>query len=158
VIRVSSSEELLPFLHAQRKVEDQIVDSLTAAVKGMRNLAVKAVLTGISMDSLKHAAMYDAAVQLLTTVTPALTDQELSTQRELVKAHIRLEADLIARISSLLPRVADAKVKLLLSAILADEEKHHRLLETVLENLIRRETMTEEDWWDLLWKGAPIST
>lgn len=148
----------MPFLRAQRKVEDQIVESLNAAVKDMRNQAVKAVLTGISMDSVKHAAMYDAAVQLLTTVTPALTDQELSTQRELVKAHIRLEADLIARISSRLPLVADAKVKLLLSAILADEQKHNRLLETVLEHLIRCETMTEEDWWDLLWRDAPVST
>jgi len=47
-------------------------------------------------------------------------------------------------------------VKLLLTAILADEKRHHELLKQVLEILVRGETITEEDWWDILWKNVPF--
>jgi rubrerythrin len=67
-----------------------------------------------------------------------------------------MEAELIKKISQILPSVEDAKVKLLLSAILADEKRHHELLKMVLEILVRGETITEEDWWELLWKNVPF--
>ena len=52
--------------------------------------------------------------------------------------------------------VENEKVRLLLTAILSDEKKHHTLLKMVLDILVRRETITEEDWWDLLWKNVPF--
>jgi hypothetical protein len=155
---VSANEGLVQFFRDQVKIENKIVQSLDTAVTDMRNEAVKGVLTGISLDSVKHAAMYRAAIRLLTTVTPALTDATLFEQRKLVEEHIRFEAELIERISERLPDVADERVKLLIGAVLADETKHHRLLTLILNQFIRRETMTEEDWWDLLWKEAQVST
>ncbi|MBS7660286.1 ferritin-like domain-containing protein, partial [Candidatus Bathyarchaeota archaeon] len=70
--------------------------------------------------------------------------------------HIQLEANLINRINEVLPSVEDRKVKLLLEAILADEKRHHELLVRVLEILIRGETITEDEWWDILWRNAPF--
>jgi len=67
-----------------------------------------------------------------------------------------MEAALIKKISKVIPSVENKKVKLLLNAILADEKRHHELLKMVLEILIRGETITEEDWWDLLWKNVPF--
>ena len=155
---VSSDEGLIRFFRDQAKIENRIVQSLDTAVADMRNEAVKGVLTGISLDSLKHAAMYRAAIRLLTTVTPALTDAMFFEQRKLVEEHIRLEAELIERIREKIADITDDRVKLLIGAILADEAKHHHLLTQILDQLIRRETMTEEDWWDLLWKEAQLST
>ena len=46
--------------------------------------------------------------------------------------------------------------KLLLNAILEDEKRHHGLLKQILEVLVKGETITEADWWDILWKDVPF--
>ncbi len=153
---MSSKGELVVFLEEQIKIENKIVESLDSASKEIGNPAVKGVLKGISLDSMKHAEMYASAVKLLTSVSQALTQEHLDKQRELVKEHIRIEVELIERISEVIPLIENEKVRLLLNAILSDEKRHHDLLKQVLEILVRGETLTEEDWWDVLWKNVPF--
>ncbi|MEM2093286.1 MAG: hypothetical protein QXE16_03265, partial [Candidatus Bathyarchaeia archaeon] len=144
------------FIEAQIKVEREIVNSLNEALKGMENQPVKSVLYGISLDSLKHAEMYGSALMLLTTAQKALTQEQLDMQKSLIEKHIRIEAELIGRISAELTHVENEKVKLLLTAILEDEKRHHRLLKDILEILVHGETITEDDWWEILWKNVPF--
>ena len=151
-----SKDELVVFLNEQIKIENKIVESLNNALGEIGNPAVKGVLKGISLDSVKHAEMYASAVKLLTSVPQALTQEHLDKQRELVKEHIRIEAELIEGISEMIPGIENEKVGFLLNAILSDEKRHHELLKKVLEILVRGETITEEDWWDILWKNVPF--
>jgi len=153
---LKSKNELVSFMKEQIKIENEIVDSLNSALVDVRNPPVRGVLKGISLDSVKHAEMYAAATELLTSVSQALSQEHLDKQRALVEKHIRMEEELIKKISKVLPAVENAKVKLLLNAILGDEERHHELLKMVLEILVRGETITEADWWDLLWKNVPF--
>jgi ribonucleotide reductase beta subunit family protein with ferritin-like domain len=153
---LKSKDELINFMKAQIKVENEIVDSLNNALVDVKNPPVRGVLKGISLDSVKHAEMYAAATELLTSVSQALSQEHLDKQKALVEKHIHLEAELIEKISKVLPSVENEKVKLLLNAILADEKRHHELLKMVLEILVRGETITEADWWDLLWKNVPF--
>ena len=53
-------------------------------------------------------------------------------------------------------QVEDEKVRLLLEAIFSDEQCHHKLLNDVMEILVKRETITEEDRWDTPWKNVPF--
>jgi rubrerythrin len=92
----------------------------------------------------------------LTSVPQALTQENLDEQKRLVERHIELEAELIEKISNTLPTVENKKVKLLLNAILVDEKRHHELLKEILEILVKGETITESDWWDVLWKNVPF--
>lgn len=153
---MKQKEDLTKFLKTQIKVENEIVDSLNNALVDIKNPPVKGVLKGISLDSVKHAEMYAAALELLSGVSQALKQEQLDKQRALVEKHIRMEAELIQKISKVLPSIENEKVKLLLNAILADEKRHHQLLKMVLEILVRGETITEEDWWELLWKNVPF--
>ncbi|PIU59282.1 rubrerythrin [Candidatus Bathyarchaeota archaeon CG07_land_8_20_14_0_80_47_9] len=132
------------------------MNSLNKSLTDIGNPTVKGVLKGISLDSVKHAEMYDSAVKLLTSVPQALTQENLDQQKKLVEKHIELEAELIEKISNTLPTVENKKVKLLLNAILADEKRHHELLKEILEILVKGETITEADWWDVLWKNVPF--
>jgi len=151
-----SKDELVGFLKKQNKIENEIVDSINGALGEIGNPAVKGVLKGISLDSVKHAEMYDAAVMLLTSVSRALSQEHLDKQRDVVEKHIRMERELIEKISDVIPTIENEKVKLLLNAILLDEKRHHALLKKVLGILVRGETITEEDWWDVLWRNVPF--
>lgn len=153
---MSSKDELVDFMNQQITIENKIVESLNKSLGSIGNPAVKGVLKGISLDSVKHAEMYTSAVLLLTNVSKALTQEHLDTQKALVEKHIQMEAELIKRLSKKLSDIKDKKVKLLLTAILADEKRHHELLQQVLEILVKGETITEADWWDMLWKDVPF--
>lgn len=153
---MSSKDELVKFLKDQIKIENKIVESLNKSLPDLGNPTVKGVLKGISLDSVKHAEMYASAVTLLTSVSKALTQENLDKQKDLVEKHIQMEAELIEKIGNMLPSVKDKKVKLLLNAILGDEKRHHELLKDILEILVKGETITEADWWDILWKDVPF--
>lgn len=153
---MSQKDELASFLKRQIEVENEIVRSLNGSLGEIPNPTVKGVLKGISLDSVKHAEMYASAVTLLTSMSQALTQEHLDKQRELVEKHIMLEADLIGKIEKKLPTVENKKVRLLLSAILGDEKRHHGLLKSILEIIVHGETITEDDWWDIMWKNVPF--
>ena len=140
----------------QIMVENEIVSSLNKGVADIKNPPVKAVLKGISLDSVKHAELYAAAIRLLTDVSTALSQENLDEQRALVEKHIEMEAELIRKLERMMPTIENSKVKFLLNSIFMDEKRHHAMLKTVLEIIVRAETITEDEWWDILWEGSPF--
>lgn len=151
-----SKDELINFMNKQIIIENDIVDSLNNALPDIKNPPVRGVLKGISLDSVKHAELYASAVKLLTSTPQALTQERLDEQKKLVEKHIRMEEDLIEKLEKVVPNVDNAKVAFLLKAILADEQRHHELLKMILEIIVQGETITEADWWDMIWKGVPF--
>ena len=153
---MSSNDQLVSFMKKQIVIENEIVKSLNSALVNIHNPSVKGVLKGISLDSVKHAELYASAIKLMTTTSQALQQEHLDEQRKLVERHIELEAELIEKLNKVVPTIKNSKVKLLLEAILTDEKRHHELLKTMLEIIVRGETITEDDWWDVLWKNVPF--
>jgi hypothetical protein len=152
----NKKDNLLEFMKTQITIEKEIVNSLEKALVDMKNPAVKGVLKGVSLDSMKHAELYTAAITLLTNASTALTQENLDEQRALVEKHIEIEAKLIRKIEVVLPTVDNKKVVFLLKAILNDECRHHAMLKMVLDIIVHGETITEDDWWKLLWENAPF--
>ena len=153
---MSAHDELLEFMKRQIVIEKEIVESLNKGVVNIKNPPVKGVLKGISLDSVKHAELYAAAVSLLTDVSQALKQENLDEQRALVEKHIKMEADLIKKLEKIMPTIENTKVRFLLESILADERRHHGLLKKVLEIIVHGETITEADWWKMLWEDVPF--
>lgn len=149
-------KELLDFLKNQVNVEKEIVDSLEKAIVDMKNPAVKGVLKGVSLDSVKHAELYTSAITLLTSASTALAQSDLDTQRELIQKHIDIEAKLIKVLKEKIPEIENKKVVFLLKAILEDEIRHHAMLKMTLEIIVKGETITEDDWWKMLWENVPF--
>jgi rubrerythrin len=153
---VSTNKDLVEFMKRQIVIEREIVNSLNKGIVDIKNPPVKGVLRGVSLDSVKHAELYSAAVTLLTNVSQALKQENLEAQKALVEKHIRMEAELIKKMEKIMPAVENKKVTFLLNAILADERRHHAMLKMVLEIIVQGETITEADWWELLWKNVPF--
>lgn len=153
---MASNDELIEFIKNQIIVEKEIVNSLNEGLLNIKNPPVKAVLKGISLDSVKHSQLYAAASVLLTKVSPALQQENLDTQIELVEKHIRLEEDLIKKLGKIIPTIKNNKVQFLLNSVLSDEKRHHELLKQILDIIVHGETITEDDWWKLLWENVPF--
>jgi len=149
-------KDLLEFLKNQIVVENEIVSSLEKAIVDMKNPAVKGVLKGVSLDSVKHAELYSAAITLLTKASTALNQGNLDEQRALIQKHIEIEAALIKKLQAMIPTIENEKVVFLLKAILSDEVRHHAMLKMTLEIIVKGETITEADWWKMLWENVPF--
>jgi hypothetical protein len=140
-------DDLLDFLKNQVTVENEIVTSLEKAVVDMKNPAVKGVLKGVSLDSVKHAELYSAALTLLTSASTALNQGNLDEQRNLVKKHIEIEAKLIRNFK---PRYQIENEKANFSECDTKRRvRHHAMLKMVLEIIVHGETITEADWWKM---------
>jgi rubrerythrin len=147
--------EMIEFFKNQIKLEHHIVESVTNSLRNVRNPVVKQVLRAIAFDSQKHAGIYNAAISI-TTVTPALTDKEYREIEKIIAKHIVDEEKAIAALDEFLPKIKDAKIKFLLESIVADERKHHQLLNKIKDLVVKKEAITEEDWWEILWKNVPF--
>ena len=153
---MSTNNNLVEFMKRQIVIEKEIVESLNKGIADIKNPPVKGVLKGISLDSVKHAELYSAAVMLLTNVSQALKQENLDAQRALVEKHIKMEAELIKKLEQMMPTIENSKVKFLLNAILTDERRHHAMLKMVLEIIVHGETITEAEWWELVWENVPF--
>jgi rubrerythrin len=149
------SDKLVKFLENQITLENKIVKSITESAENIDNEAVSTALQGISLDSKKHAMMYQSAISLMTSTSAALNDEQLDLQKKVVDDHIKMEEAVIKELDKMLPSVENEKVEILLKAILQDEKRHHKLLKTLYEILIRGEAVTEGDWWDAVWGDVP---
>jgi rubrerythrin len=149
------NDKMHKFLENQIKLEHKIVESITNSLDQIENEAVKTALGGISLDSMKHAEMYKSAINLLSASSIALNDEQLDLQKKVIEAHIKMEEVVIKELERKLPNIENEKVELLLRAILSDEMRHHKLLKTLYEIVVRGEAITEGDWWDAIWGDVP---
>lgn len=153
---MNKEKDVIEFIKNQILVEKKIVQSLNKGLLDVKNPPVKGVLKGISLDSIKHAELYAAALVLMTKVSPALQQENLDTQIDLVEKHIHLEEELIKKLEKIIPTIKNDKVQFLLNSILSDEKRHHELLKLVLNIIVHGETITEDDWWKMLWENVPF--
>jgi ribonucleotide reductase beta subunit family protein with ferritin-like domain len=153
---LATQDKLVEFIKKQILIEKEIVNSLNKGLANVNNPPVKGVLKSISLDSVKHAELYASALVLLTRESQAIKQENLDEQKALVEKHIALESELIRKIEEIMPSIENKKAAFLIDAILTDEKKHHELLKMVLEIIVRGETITEADWWKLLWEDVPF--
>jgi rubrerythrin len=146
---------LIEFFKEQVKLEEQIVKSVNESLRELPNPIVKAVLGGIALDSAKHAQIYKAAIEL-TSFPPALSEEEFNRLKTVVRKHIEDEDKAIDRLKNAIRRTKSEKIKFLLKSIALDEKKHHELLNKIMSIVVKGETITEEDWWEFLWRNVPF--
>ncbi|MEM1930873.1 MAG: hypothetical protein QXL79_02015 [Sulfolobales archaeon] len=99
--------------------------------------------------------MYKAVVELLTEIQPLLTAEDVKEIANRISDHIRAEAMMAEETKKLLGQVADPRVRIIVSAIHADEVAHHNVLTNIERNIVRKEVYTEEEFRTQVWRGSP---
>jgi len=151
----TEEKKLINFFREQVKHEEEIVRSINKALRKLRNPVVASVLKGMSLDSMKHADMYRAAESIIS-VARAMSEEELDHLNEVVSWHIKNEEKVMGHVEEIIKKVKDKKIKFLLENIQEDEKRHHELLKTIMDTIARGETITKDEWWEILWKNVPF--
>jgi len=150
-----NEKDLVKFFREQAGLEEEIVASVNEALLAIRNPVVKTILKGMALDSSKHAAIYLAAERMVQ-VAPALTESEFDELKKVIKWHIENESKIIHRLDDAVKKTKDKRIKFLLQAIVADEKRHHQLLDAIMNIVVKGETITDDEWWEMLWKNVPF--
>lgn len=150
-----SADNLKEFLEKMIKAENSIVESVSKSLGSIDNLAVKSALKGVSYDSMKHAEIYRSAISLLDEYRPIINEKQFNEQDNLISKHIVMEENIIKNLEFMMSTIENDKILFLLKAVLSDEKRHHKMLMRLREHLIQSETITEEDWWDAIWRDVP---
>ena len=146
--------ENLEFFKKQVQLEKQIVSAAQTAVKDVKNLIVKELIEGIAHDSVKHASLLNSLIAAHEGKNP-LIDEKLTDQLKAnLEKHIQLEQEAIDTYKELLYQLDDGKEKLIVKYILTDEVRHHQMLTRIHKLIVEKETITEQDIWELTWKDS----
>jgi rubrerythrin len=149
-------DELIKFLKEQITLEEEIVATAKESVKNTENQLVRRLIEGIAIDSNKHALILQAIIAHIESKTPFITEEKRNELGNNISHHIELEAKAIKTYSDLIPKTSESGIKKLLGYILDDERRHHKLLKEIYTSVIEKETLTEQDLWDLTWKDVPF--
>ena len=138
--------ELMEKLTVQMSFEKAQVTTLKPLIDETRNSVVKMFLSRVMLDSMKHADMIQAIIDLSANQVIWYIDKQKTVEE--LKKHIEIETRMLQSISEILGKVKDEKIKPLLQEILSDEKRHHKIL-TRLMIITESIDVSKETWEDL---------
>jgi len=121
----------------------------------LKNAVVKQLLNGIALDSKKHEDILNAIIELLHVAT-AMTEVERDQLSTEIVDHIEVEELMLNNVKILGEKTDNVRAKFLLQYIASDEKRHHQTLREIMDYIISKETITEEEWWDALYRDAVV--
>jgi len=133
------------------EMELKNAEGLENSVKDLKNPLVKELIESIALDSKKHASVFRSILEHMENPLVPVTEEEYRKLEETIKEHIRVEEEMKEFIEKIRGKITDKRVDFLLKSILVDEYRHHELLKEILQLVVRKELVTEDEWEDLTW-------
>lgn len=137
------------------RLEEAYAGELKTLARSIKHPVLKALLESIAKDSEKHALMYKAVMELVSRTQPFLSEEEYKEIAGVISKHIDTEIKMLKKAKDIASSSEDPRARLLISAIIDDESRHHKLLLSIKNNIAKAETFTEESLWQMIWKDSP---
>jgi rubrerythrin len=148
---MSLSEEM----KKMAEMEEQYAIKLDKDFRGWGNPAVDALIEAIAFDSKKHAVLYRTAAYLLEGRSLSVIDIKFEGLEKSLRKHIEMEEKMLKRVKEMIGKVDNEGAKNLLVEIYSDEVSHHPFMKKLLELVLRGETITEEDVFNMVFRDLP---
>jgi rubrerythrin len=153
-------DEKIEKMRSMASLEEEHAIRLEGESLELGDAVVYGLVGSIAHDSKKHAGIYRTIAALLERGNLAIPESQADEFASRLKKHIEVETKMRAGVIAMLNGEGDDRVRFLLSEILSDEERHHRFLSNLLETIIERDTISDEDIWNMIWRdveshGAP---
>lgn len=142
-----SASELEKLLRDQMVLEKKTAEVLSSTVQNAKNSVARLFLNRLVLDSLKHADMLQALIDLNAGTIVTMVDKE--EMKDSLERHVVQEKEMLDRLERILEKVEDPKGKSLLKQIAEDEKRHHRILDEVTK-IVSWRGATDEQWWNTI--------
>ena len=136
-------------------LEEKYAREIKELSQKINHIVLKTLFEGVAKDSEKHAVIYFSVYRLLSEPSPFISEADFKVIAEVIDRHIKTESLMIEQSKSIVASSSDPRVKLLVSAIVDDEAKHHALLLSIKKWILELETLREDIIWDMIWKDSP---
>ncbi|MDA8089586.1 MAG: hypothetical protein M0Z61_05125 [Nitrospiraceae bacterium] len=135
------SEDFLEIIRQWKKLEDETINNSETLMTKSDNPIVRMIMEMIKFDSQKHKVMQQLLIDGLTKEPLHLNPDELAPLAEEIKRHIEAESKSVDLASKALEQSELFVTRYILTLLLADEAKHHRLLGDLNEVMLKRATI-----------------
>lgn len=136
-------------------LEEKYAVELDREYRGYGNEVIRELIASVMIDSKKHAGLYKAAAMIAGGKSLAITKEEYELLEEKLKQHISKEKEMLEAVTGLMKEIKDERIKKILTKIYEDELMHHPFMTNFLELVLKRETISEQDIWDMLFRDLP---
>jgi bacterioferritin (cytochrome b1) len=145
---LSSEKDLRRMIKAQIELERSTSKSIREMEDVTSNLEAKLLLAEMRFDTEKHSKVLQMLLDLVEMSEPSRTTRSFWQRetREYVDAlaarnrlerHVTAEMSMLRRVTAMMEKTDDAAVKTLFRHILADEKKHHKIMENMLKKAFK---------------------
>lgn len=124
-------EELVALLKRWQKLEEEGITFLNSLQGETDNPVLKEVLEIIKQDSGQHRRVQQLLIDGLTKEAFTVTPEEVAAIWEKLEEHDELEKETISMAHEARRSSNQLFIRFFLGYLLADEEKHHRMLENL---------------------------
>lgn len=134
-----SSGKLLHIIREWQRLEDATIKFSEDLMKKTNNKLIKMTMEMIKHDSQKHKVMQQMLIDSLTKEPFILSPDDLATLSEGLNKHLAAEAKSLELADEALKNSELFVTRYILSYLIADEQKHHKLLGSL--NELKRATI-----------------
>ncbi len=135
------SEEFLDTIRQWQKLEDDTIRNSEELIAKSKNPIIRMIMEMIKFDSQKHKVMQQLLIDGLSREPLHLNPDELAPLAEEMNRHIEAESKSVQLASKALEQSELFVTRYILTLLLADEAKHHRLLGDLNEVMLKRATI-----------------
>jgi len=128
-----SSNEFLKIIKEWQVLEGKTITSAEALIRKTNNLFVKTMMEMIKRDSEKHKVMQQMIIDNITKEAVHLSPDELFSISDLLEKHVQIEAKSIEIAETALKKSELFLTRYILSYLIADETKHHDMINRLNE-------------------------
>jgi len=136
-------------------LEEKYAVELDREYRGYGNEVVRELILSVMVDSKKHAGLYKAAAYIMEGRSLSIMEEEFVELEKRLKHHIEKEKEMLEAVKVLMDEIDDERVKKILAMIYDDELMHHPFMQTFLDVVLKRELISEQDIWDMLFRDLP---
>lgn len=134
-----SSEKFLKAIRDWQALEDDTIRFSDDMMKKTKNPLIKMTMEVIKSDSQKHKVMQQMLIDSITKEAVHLRPEELATISDTLNGHIAAEAKSLELADEALKSSELFITRYILSMLIADEQKHHKILGDL--NELKRKTI-----------------
>ena len=146
--------DLIDLLQEQKNLELSHVQTISESIRGLKHPMVRVVLESIIHDSMKHAAIAQALIDVEAGTVPMKLDVDLGPAVNLaqsIKQHVIVEQNMLELLEQIDEMVEDDRVQAFIDYLVEEEKRHHKLLKE-LSSLLDRETVSLDEYIGLFQK------